>query len=107
MLTLSVIPTSVQVGESVHITVTARNDYSPSRHLDLKTTVWRWCRIFLWIWKWRRVQDYPGVGLNPSQPTEQSYSYAPTVKAKYKAEAGLYDTAGRAVDTRSVEFRAT
>mgnify|MGYP001050156732 CR=1 FL=1 len=107
MLSLSVVPTSVSVGGTVTIKVSAKNDISPQQTLILKTAVWKWRRWFWWIYRWEEVKAYPDVKLPPSDSTDQTYTYRTQERTRHKAKAGLYNIAGGAIQTAEKEFSAT
>jgi hypothetical protein len=106
-VSISVIPTTVAHGSQVLVKVKAKNNEATQQRLVLKTRVFKWTRRFLWFYYWKEMKSWTDGSLLNGQSKSVEHSYTPSVKARYKAEAGLYDDSGRTRKSASVEFRAT
>jgi len=107
MLTVTVTPSSVRHGKPVTIKVVAKHDLNVQQPLFLTTRVYRWTKRFWWVYFWQEKQKWVNVKLPPHQEVTKEYGYTPSTAARYKAEAGLYDAAGRQRETAAAEFKAT
>jgi len=107
VITLSVTPATIKVGNPVTIQVAVRNLCYPYYALypwptsSLKITVWR---RLSWYW-WQEVQSYSSVPLRSWEKITQKYPYTADREGRYRAIVTLYDVAGRKIDLKEVSFK--
>lgn len=108
-LSIVVSPTSVPRGASIRITVTVKNNYSPHWFRSLSVKVLRYHPGWDAIHWWETVKTFAATRLPYStNSVTMSYSYTPTVKGTYKAEACLCcDESGRICDSGTAYFKVT
>jgi len=112
VITLSVTPTTVKIGNPVTVQVAVRNLYYSYYSLypwptsSLKVTVWRRLDGYWWFGWWQEAHTYDSIPLRSWEQIIRNYPYTVDREGRYRAIATLYDVAGRKISQKEVLFKA-